>query len=86
MKNLFDLTDKVAIVTGASKGIGERMARGLAEYGAKVLDIGQANIHDTLSLGIMFEIESGNCIYGPCSGQKLTPVEIYQEENIIYLK
>jgi phosphoserine phosphatase len=31
----------------------------LAEYGAKVLDIGQANIHDTLSLGILFEIKSG---------------------------
>ncbi len=31
----------------------------LAKYDAKVLDIGQANIHDTLSLGIMFEIEAG---------------------------
>ncbi|WP_010520952.1 phosphoserine phosphatase SerB [Aquimarina agarivorans] len=31
----------------------------LAQYGAKVLDIGQANIHDTLSLGILFEIASG---------------------------
>ncbi|RZN83477.1 MAG: phosphoserine phosphatase SerB [Winogradskyella sp.] len=31
----------------------------LAQYGAKILDIGQANIHDTLSLGMMFEIESG---------------------------
>ena len=31
----------------------------LAEYDAKILDIGQANIHDTLSLGILFEVESG---------------------------
>lgn len=31
----------------------------LSQYGAKILDIGQANIHDTLSLGFMFEIESG---------------------------
>ncbi|NNE32068.1 MAG: phosphoserine phosphatase SerB [Winogradskyella sp.] len=31
----------------------------LADYDAKVLDIGQANIHDTLSLGILFEIPSG---------------------------
>ncbi|QDO94824.1 phosphoserine phosphatase SerB [Formosa sediminum] len=30
----------------------------LAQYGAKVLDIGQANIHDTLSLGILFKIKS----------------------------
>lgn len=34
---LFDLSDKVAIVTGASKGIGESIARGLAEFGAKVV-------------------------------------------------
>lgn len=37
IRPLFELTDKVAIVTGASKGIGEAMARGLAEFGAKVI-------------------------------------------------
>ncbi|WP_242094783.1 phosphoserine phosphatase SerB [Aestuariivivens sediminicola] len=31
----------------------------LASYDAKILDIGQANIHETLSLGILFKIESG---------------------------
>jgi len=34
---LFQLTDKVAIVTGASRGLGAAMAIGLAEAGAKVL-------------------------------------------------
>jgi NAD(P)-dependent dehydrogenase (short-subunit alcohol dehydrogenase family) len=36
-KDKFDLSGKVAIVTGASRGIGENMARGLAEFGAKVV-------------------------------------------------
>ena len=33
----FDLTDKVAIVTGGSKGLGEAMAEGLASAGANVV-------------------------------------------------
>ena len=33
----FSLKDKVAIITGSSKGIGESMARALAENGAKVV-------------------------------------------------
>ncbi|WP_080055218.1 SDR family NAD(P)-dependent oxidoreductase [Spirosoma aerolatum] len=36
-KALFDLTDKVAIITGASKGIGEDIARVFARFGAKVI-------------------------------------------------
>jgi len=37
IKERFDLTGKVAIITGSSKGIGAAMARGLAEFGAKVI-------------------------------------------------
>lgn len=36
-KAIFDLTNKVAIITGASKGIGEDIARLFARFGAKVV-------------------------------------------------
>ncbi len=37
MRDQFKLDGKVAIITGASKGIGESIAYGLAEFGAKVV-------------------------------------------------
>ena len=47
-------------ISGQDKpGLTSGLTGVLAEYGAKILDIGQANIHDTLSLGILFEIKSG---------------------------
>jgi gluconate 5-dehydrogenase len=37
ISQLFDLTGRVAIVTGGSRGLGHEMAEGLAEAGARLM-------------------------------------------------
>src|ERR1700674_3791520 len=37
IKQLFDLSERVAIVTGGSRGLGQEMAEGLAEAGAALM-------------------------------------------------
>ena len=45
-------------VSGQDKlGVTAGLSSILATYDATILDIGQADIHDTLSLGILFEIK-----------------------------
>ncbi|MGD9510375.1 MAG: SDR family NAD(P)-dependent oxidoreductase [Geminicoccaceae bacterium] len=51
---LFDLTDRVAIVTGGNGGIGLGMAKGLAEAGARLVVVGrkpEKNAAAVVSLG-----------------------------------
>lgn len=47
MNNLFDLTGKTAIVTGATRGLGQGMAIALAKAGAKIVGVGQSSLEAT---------------------------------------
>lgn len=51
LPNLFGLNGKVAIVTGASRGLGQAMALGLAQAGAKVIVVGSRleNLQETIA-------------------------------------
>ncbi|MEA3255541.1 MAG: glucose 1-dehydrogenase [Candidatus Altiarchaeota archaeon] len=48
MNKLFDLTGKVAVVTGASRGLGKAMAIGLAKAGANVVATDILDISETV--------------------------------------
>lgn len=36
--------------------------------------------------GALFRIEDGYCVFGPCAGASLTPVELVRQGDDIYLK
>jgi 2-deoxy-D-gluconate 3-dehydrogenase len=61
MKNWFDVTGKVALVTGGRRGLGKAMALGLVEAGAKVVVV--AKSPDDGQLGQEVEKSGGDIAY-----------------------
>ncbi|WP_233873711.1 SDR family oxidoreductase [Paraburkholderia adhaesiva] len=57
--NLFDLTGRIALVTGASRGIGEAIARLLAEQGAHVI-VSSRKLEDCESVATAIRASGGS--------------------------
>ena len=65
--SLFDLTGKVAVVTGSTKGIGEAIVHRLAEHGAKVVvSSRKADVCDKVA-GEINAKHAGAAIAVPCN-------------------
>jgi len=67
---MFNLTGKVAVATGASQGIGEAIARGLAKQGAKVYVTGATSIEKCKKVTDSINAEGGCAIPIVCDLSK----------------
>lgn len=74
MKNYMDLTGRVAIVTGASSGLGYAYAVALAENGAKVAAFARRE-EKLLKLKAEIEAAGGECLPVVC--------DVTQEAQIV---
>jgi len=73
LSNLFGLTGKVAIVTGASRGLGQAMALGLAQAGASVVAVGSKieNLQETMQ---QLQAMSVPCLALACDQREPTQI------------
>ena len=62
---MFDLTGKVAVVTGSSRGIGESIAHALARAGAKVV-VSSRKLEACEAVASTIRKEKGEAVAIPC--------------------
>jgi len=64
--SLFDLTDKVAVITGSSKGIGRAIAERMAEHGARVV-VSSRDRAACEEVARVIEARGGQALVQPCN-------------------
>jgi dehydrogenase/reductase SDR family member 4 len=80
-KGMLDLTDRVAIVTGGSRGIGEAIAMALAEFGAKVV-LSSRKIEGLNAVREKIEAAGGEAICIPAHMGKLDSLQGVVDETV----
>jgi NAD(P)-dependent dehydrogenase (short-subunit alcohol dehydrogenase family) len=74
MANLFDLTGKTAIVTGAGRGIGRSIALGIADAGCDVALVSRTE-SELIELAEEIEKRGRRALVAPCDVTKPTDIE-----------
>ena len=78
MHDLFNLQGRVALVTGASRGLGQAMALGLAQAGASVAVVGRTPVPDLLDRIAAQGVRGGFYEHDLGDIDVIVPVEKYQ--------
>jgi NAD(P)-dependent dehydrogenase (short-subunit alcohol dehydrogenase family) len=74
MTNLFDLTDKVALITGASSGMGQAIAEAMGLHGAKII-VAALDTEGVLKTVQTFKNQGIMCIGVPCDMSKKEDID-----------
>ena len=83
--SLFDLTGKVAIITGSTKGIGKAIAQEMAAHGAKVVITSRkADACDAVTEKI--RDVGGEATAIPCNISHKDQLEMLVKKNMLILK
>jgi NAD(P)-dependent dehydrogenase (short-subunit alcohol dehydrogenase family) len=83
VEGLFDLRDRVAVVTGGSRGIGLAVARGLAAMGARVV-VASRKAEACQEAVRTIQAEGGDALAVPTHVGELTQIEALVERTVAH--